>query len=329
MKSNAQIDTIFEGKGYGSVADKLLANGMNANALRTNDTLLYEEWKQIDRAVLMAAQQRMVGVAQLMSRGLTYNIPNGLGKTILGYQDMSDQEDAELNMDGISKGRRDRPEFDIHYLPLPIIHKDFSFTAREIEVSRSEGQPLDTTMAAASARKVMEKVEAILFTGASTYTFGGGTIYGLTDYTNRNTGSLTANWDDSAGTGSVILSDILDMKQALLDDRMYGPYGLWIPANFETAVDDDFKANSDRTIRERIMAVENLAFMQVADKLTADNVVMAQLTDDVIRVVNGLNIVTVRWADEGGMRINFKVMCIMIPQIRADQTGKCGVVHYS
>jgi uncharacterized linocin/CFP29 family protein len=317
------------GKVFGSVASTLLNNGLNPAALRTNDTLLYDEWKEIDKAVLKAYQERLVGVADLQAAGLTYGVGGGLGKTVLGYQDASDTEDAELNMDGVSRGARDRPEFDISYLPLPIVHKDFSFSIREIEASRNGNMPLDTTMAELAARKVAERIETMLFLGASTYTFGGGSIYGYTDEPNRNTGSLTGPWDDSAQIGTEILSDVLAMKQALIDDRAYGPYMLYIPTNFEATLDEDFKANSDKSLRERIANVAGITGIQVADKLTDDNVLLVQMTSDVVRLVNGLSVTTVQWESEGGMRVNFKVMAIQVPQTRHDQDGRCGIVHYT
>ena len=326
---DATVDSIIKGKAYGSVAARLLASGMNVNALRTYDTLMYDEWKEIDRVVLEAYQDRLIGVADLNAAGLSYNVPNGLAKTVIGYQDVSDTEEASVSLDGVTRGERDRPEFDINYLPLPIIHKDFSFTAREIASSREGTMPLDTTQAQLSARKVAEKVEEMYFTGHGTYTFGGGTIYGLMDEPNRNVGNMAANWDTSAGDGESILGDVLAMKQAGVDDRCYGPYNLYIPTNYETAIDEDFKANSDKSIRERLLQIDSLNNIKVADKLTDDNVILVQMTVDVVRVVNGMAITTVQWETEGGMRLNFKVMAIQIPHIRHDQTGRCGVMHWT
>lgn len=321
-KTKTEMDFFFNGKAHGGVAAKLLANGMNIKSLRTNDVLLYDEWKEIDKAVLKAYQQRLVGVADLQARGLVYNIGNGLGKTVLGYQDASDIEDAQMSMDGVTRGRRDRPEFDINYLPLPITHADFSFSAREIEASRSGNMPLDTTMAELAARKVAEKIETVLFNGASSYAFGGGTIYGYEDEPNRNSVSITTNWDDS---GATPLQDLINMKQALINDRCYGPYVLYIPTNWETSIDDDSKAESDLTIRERLLKIAGITDIKIADKLTSDVPLLVQLTSDVIRMVNGLNITTVQWDTEGGMQVNFKVMAIQVPQTRHDQTGRCGI----
>ncbi|MBU2249826.1 MAG: bacteriocin family protein [Gammaproteobacteria bacterium] len=322
------LDFFHGGKAYGSTASRLLANGMNVEALRTNDVLLYDEWKEIDKVVLASYMYRLVGVQDLLARNLNFSIPNGLGKTVLGYQDASDTTDAEISMDGVTRSKRDRPEFDISYLPLPLIHKDFSFSIREIEASRNGQMALDTTTASLSGRRVAEMIEQILFRGASTYTFGGGTLYGYCDEPNRNTGSLTGGWDDSSTSGEEILDDVLAMKQALVTDRCYGPYGLYIPSNFETKIDADFKANSDKSIRSRLMEISGVLFVKVADKLAVDQVVLVQLTPDVVRMVTGLDITTVQWETDGGMRVNFKVMAIQVPQTRHDQSGRCGIAHY-
>jgi hypothetical protein len=115
------------------------------------------------------------------------------------------------------------------------------------------------------------------------------------------------------------------MKQALVDDRCYGPYVLYIPSNWELALDDDYKAESDATVRERLLKISGIADVKVADKLTADYPVLVQMTSDVVRMVNGLAVTTVQWDTEGGMQVNFKVMAIQVPQIRHDQTGRCGI----
>lgn len=341
------LDIIFNGKGSGRVAQKLLQANMNVGVMRpwiepdgraylaingevnptVNATLRKDEWKHLDEAVIRVAQDRLVVVADLNARGLTYSIPNGMGTTVLEYEDMSDVSDAEMTMDGAARTKSDRPEFDLNYLPLPIVHADFQYSARVLAASRTRGAPLDTTTAELKSRKISEKLEDLVCNGTGTYTFGGGTIYGFTNHPDRNTYTLTAHWNDSAATGETILADVLGMKQALINDGFYGPYGLYIPTNFETALDEDFKSNSDKSVRSRLMEVDQLTSIKVADKLTADNVVMCQLTSDVVRMVNALPLTPVEWEMEGGLVTHFKLMTIQIPQIRSDQDGNSGVCH--
>ena len=185
--SPARLDGILPGgKVYGNVAQRLLATGMKANALRTNDTLRKDEWKELDETVIKISRQRLVGVQDLIGRGLVYNLGNGLGTTVLEYEKESDISEAQMNMDAATRGAGDRITYDIGYLPLPIVHKDFQISIRALEASRKLGMPLDTATAAMAATKVSEKIEEILFTGASSYTFGGGTIYGYTDFSSNS-----------------------------------------------------------------------------------------------------------------------------------------------
>ncbi len=291
-----------------------------------NATLRKDEWKQIDEAITKAARQRLVGIQDLRNAGLTYQIGNGLGTTVLEYEKVSDMNEAEINMDAITKADKDRADFSIGYLPLPITSKDFSINIRALEASRKRGQTLDVTQGELAARKVAEKNEETLFTGAGTYAYGGGTLYGYKDYPNANSVTLDAHWNDSGASGTTMLADTLSMKQALIDDRMFGPYGMYIPTNFETAIEDDFKSTSDKSIRQRLLEVEGLQFIKTADFLTDDYIIFLQLTSDVVRLVEGMDIRTVEWSSEGGMIFHYKVMSILVPQIRDDYSNRCGVV---
>ena len=313
-------------RSHGSIAKRLLQSGFDVNSLRTNDTLLYDEWKELDGAVLDSFQNRIVGVADLLSRNLVYDVKKGLAATVLSFQDASDINAADMTMDGVNHGQRDRQEYNINYLPLPIIHKDFGFSIREIQESRNGTRPLDTSMAELCARKVAEKAEDLLFNGSSSYTYGGGTIYGYTDFTNRNTFTIqSGGWDGA--TGEQIVADVIDMKQASINDRCYGPWVLYIPTDFESKMDSDFKANSDKTVRQRILEIGGIQDVKVADTLTASNVVLVQMQSNTARIVQGLGLKTVQWDIEGGMFVNFKVMAIIVPQIRSDQSERCGIVH--
>jgi uncharacterized linocin/CFP29 family protein len=324
--SQGGLDGLSGLAGGRSIAARLLANNMNPKALRNNDTLTYDAWKQIDAAILKAAQIRLVGVGDLNAMGLSVTI-DGLSKTVYQYQDMSDVADASLTMDAVSKTDRDRPEFDTNYLPLPIISKDFSFSVREINASRNGGQPLDTTMAERAARKVAEKAEEILFQGASGYTFGGGTIRGYEDHPDRNTDSVTAAW--ASASGANILTDTIKMKNASIADRYYAPWGMYVATNIEGNLDENFTTNYPVTIRQRILQVEGISSLKVIDQMTAGGILLVSMQSDVVRMINGLPITTIQWDSDGGMMVHFKVMAIMVPQIRSDQDNRSGVIHFS
>jgi len=295
-----------------------------ANNVVQNASLQRDEWIEIDRAVQRIARERLVGAGDLVSRGLTYNLNNPMGKTILEYQDMNDPGVAQMDMDAANQGQNDRAVFETKYLPIPIIHSDFTIGQRVLEASRTYGDPLDVTMAEAATRRVVEKVEDMIFTNTS-YAYGGGTIRSYISDSNKNTVTLSANWDASSKTGALIIADVIAMKQALIDAKHYGPYVMYIPTSYETVLDEDYASGYPKTIRERLLEIAGIESVKVADHLTADTVVMVEMMSSTVRLVNGFAPTVVQWSTQGGLIHHLKVMAIQVLQTRADQDGNSGI----
>lgn len=318
----------------GSVAQRLLSNNMNPTTLRTNALLRKDEWIMLDTAVVRVARERLAGVADLMSRGLSMSVPNALGTMVVQHQTQGDTIAAEVSMDGVTRGNFDNLQYDLVNTPLPIVHRDFQLTLRHLEASRRNGIPLDTANVEAATREVVNKLEDILFNGLSAnHILGFGSssaqVYGYTTRTGRNTVTLAQNWNASGKTGQEILDDVLSMISAAQADRMYGPYMLYVPTAYWVPLSDDFKANSDKTILQRLKEIPGIIDVKPADRLTANNVVLVQLTSDVVDMIDGIQPMVVQWEEQGGMVLNFKVMAIMVPRIKIDAEGHCGVVHLS
>jgi len=140
---------------------------------------------------------------------------------------------------------------------------------------------------------------------------------------------LTANWDDSAATGATIVDEVIEMKQLSINDYNYGPWVLYIPTNYETVMDKQYSSSYPGTIREMIMKINGITDVKVADYLTDDNVLLVQMQSTTIRMVVGMEMRMIQWSTDGGLRHHFKLMTIMVPQPRADQNDRCGIVHYS
>ena len=77
------------------------------------------------------------------------------------------------------------------------------------------------------------------------------------------------------------------------------------------------------------MKISGITGIQVVDTLTADTVLLVQMTSDVVRLVRGMGIQNVEWQTEGKMVTKYKVMTIQVPQVRADQAGHSGIVKLS
>jgi hypothetical protein len=357
----ATIDVLLKNKAIGAVAQRLMSNGRldigskrpfisdrdgqsyisiymggdpkNPKSYRTqrimvNATLRRDEWKALDAALLGIAEQRLGGAQDLIDAGLVYTLGNAMGTTVLEYHDVSDAMEAVMTMDGVTRGQGDRPVFTHTYLPIPIIHVDYEINARELAASRGLGNPLDTINVERAGRRVLEKVEDMLFTSTS-YAWGGGTIYSYLNFPDRNTYSLGTAWDSD--TAANILADVIAMKQASINDLHYGPWVLYIPTAYETTLDEDYSVSGQslKTIRQRILDIEGIKKIKVVDRLTANNVLLVELKSDTVRLVRGMGLQNIEWSTEGGMVTKFKVMTIQVPQIRSDANGRCGIVHGS
>jgi hypothetical protein len=47
----------------------------------------------------------------------------------------------------------------------------------------------------------------------------------------------------------------------------------------------------------------------------------------VIRLIIGFDIQTIQWSTQGGQLNHYKVMAMILPQLRADIDGRTGIVH--
>ena len=297
--------------------------------VNTEAVLRREEWQALDSAILGVAEQRLTGFNDLISRGLVYNLGNAIGTTVLESHTVSDAMEADLTMDGVSRSKGDRPVYGTTYLPIPIIHVDYEINARVLAASRNLGNALDTTSAERAARRVAEKCEDMLFT-QTTYSFGGGSIYSLVNYPDRELVNLNTygDWANTATTGAKIVESVLAMKQASIANYFYGPWVLYIPTNFETRLDNDYDATTPgTTIRERIMKIAGIQAIKVIDRLASSNVLLVQTTTDVVRIVRGMGLTNVQWSTEGNFVHKYKVLTIQVPQIRSDYNGRTGIIH--
>ena len=334
VKNTAGQDEVY------TVGD-LIARGVSSPVLNAT-SLRKEEWVEMDRVVIRAARQRLRAWSDLAGAN-SYGGFNGMAKTFLEHETMSDPGEAVVDMDGLSEGRTDSPKFQLEGLPLPITHSDFWFSARRLAASRNGGTPLDTTMAEAAARRVAEMIEKTLIGVETGITYGtsaagaAGIPYGRTPsvYGYTNFPSRITKTDLNTPTGSNpsdIMADVIEMRELLYDNKFYGPFMLYHSTGYDRYFDDDYYRSGGtsvlQTLRQRIESIDGIAGVRRLDFLTSGYVmIMVQMTADVARAINGMDITTVQWESVGGMRLNFKVMAIQVPQLRADYNGKCGICH--
>lgn len=291
-------------------------------------TLRRDEWKALDETVLEVARYRLVGIQDLLDANLVVNIPS-LGTTEFESHTMSESMEGNVSMDPAVRSRKDRPEYGAVYTPLPLVHSDFSIGKRPLEASRKgTGTDLQIDSVAQATRVVTEKLEQMLFTDISLQ-FGRGKTASYVNYGDRNLMTLLESWT-TADPGD-ILADVLAMIQISLDARHYGPWNLYIPSAYQTAMDRDYVLleQGKMTIKDRLMKVEGLQAIRVAPFLADDNLLLVNMQPNTVRLLHGLSPTALQWTLNGGFTLEFKVVACMIPQIRSDHYGRSGIVHAS
>jgi uncharacterized linocin/CFP29 family protein len=355
------IEFVLNNSASGSIASQMLATGFDTNVLRpfvgkdgksyinyntgekddngnpvvnalvTNSgaTLRKDEWEVIDDVVVKAARKRLKIVNWLRGSGLSVNLPNGFGKTVYQYERQSDISAARITMDGLAPGDNDRPTYDLVNLPLPIIHKEVTMSARQLATSRNGNTPLDTSMLELAAIKVAEEAEKLHLGTYGTFAFGGATLYGLINFPNRITGSVT----DPAGAGWVpndTLNNVIAMITAAYDKLHYGPFKLWYSTGFMPYMMRPFTTAYDSvSLENRIAQIPQISSVEVCDYLTGKQLLLVQEDSSTVRTIIGMDIQTVQWQERGGLLEKFRVMAMMVPQMKVDINSNCGIVHYS
>lgn len=291
-------------------------------------TLRHDEWLAIDDVVVRSVRNRLRLVADIRGAGLEFRV-NGMTKMALETSTMTRAGRATLSMDPARISESDRPEFDTALLPLPICHMDFYFNLREIAVSRAGGNPLDTVMIEEAGTAVGEELEQLTLGTLPSYTYGGGTVYGLLNFPSRAITTLT-NPAAVGWTPNVLINQLLAMRKQSTDRKRFGPWVLYVSPDWDLYLDADYSATKGiNTLRQRILDIEGFSDIRQLDYLTGLQIVMVQMTAQNIRMVVGLDLTTVQWDTIGGMRKNFKVMALMVPQLRSDGDGNSGIVHGS
>jgi hypothetical protein len=313
---------------YGQLVPTYKKHYLSTNAPAS---LTRDSWIQIDQAVLGAAMPRLGFVNRLRSRNLTYNLPNAMGKTVFETRKIGRITPATVSMDPVRRGDSDKFDLDYDRIPLPIIHKDADFTFREIAISRTGGFAFDTTYLEQAGEEVAIEIErlAIGTSAFNGYSFGGNALWGLLNFPDRMTKTDMTVPDGT--NGAVVVAEIIEMREAARLNNQYGPWTLLVSPAWEAWLDSDYRPGTgdDRTLRERILAIKRINKIESMDYIDdgAYHMLLVNEKTTVIRLIIGFDIQTIQWSTQGGQLNHYKVMAMILPQLRADIDGRTGIVH--
>ena len=312
--------------------------GLAVPTINAGNLMTKEAWVMLDNVVLEAARDRLRAWADLRAAN-TYGGFDGMANPILEFERSTDVGEAIEDMDGMTEGRSFTPKFDLQGMPLPITHSDFFLSSRLLAVSKNKGTPMDTTRAEMAGRRIGERIENVTIGLQTSMTYGEGAsgstgryayanpsrVYGYLNHPDRITvGSLSA---PTGSNGETVLTNWLSIREQLYANKFYGPYIVYTSTDWDQYLDNLFSTTepSAGTLRKRLMEIEDVQDIRRLDYLTGSSYtfrsIWVQMRPETARAINGMDITTVQWPSMGGMRLNFKIMAIQVPQIRSRFTG--------
>lgn len=297
----------------------------------------------IDRAVVEVGMQRLSFAADIIAAGLTYNLGDPLSVTQLEWNSTNKIGAAQRTMSPSARTENKLPIVLPNRLPIYLTIDGFEIDIRTLKMSQRVGTPLDTNIVKQCTRAVNEAIEDAAINGATTLdgsslAVAGYQAPGLMNAPNANTQNLTAAAWTTVPVGITVFNEVMSMINKAQGDKKFGPYNLYVGTQIGNALDSDYDATSGSrgmTIRERLLKIESLKAIRVADMLPAGNgatppigakVALVQMTSDVIDMVVGQYPTVIPWTSLDGFTIHNIVMSIMVPRVRSDYNGDSGVV---
>ena len=97
----------------------------SGRGLVANSLLRKDEWERLDAAVVQAQSERLNAVARLKELGLVQGI-DSIGVTLSQWNTGSQMTRAAVDISGQSAEDRDRVDYLLNSVPVPVIHKEFT-----------------------------------------------------------------------------------------------------------------------------------------------------------------------------------------------------------
>ena len=256
-------------------------------------------------------------------------MPMPIGKLVHHFQTISDSGEVNKSLDGRSKARTDRPEFEYHGTPLPILDSTFSYGWRMVAAAETDGFNLDPAARANAMFKVAEELEMQALDGDASIVVGSDQLYGIRTAPNRNTRSTGVTLNGA--TGAQWLDEVNATTQLLYNDNFYVEPTLYVNINdWKYARETDYSAQyPNKTIAQRVLE-SGVANVVPASKVSANEMIGVVKRNSVIQVLNGMPMTT-RAQFRANMEddYEFVTMAAASVEVKFDADGRCGIAHSS
>ena len=321
---------------------RVLLEGGSINEFRQYDetgrtSLRRDEWVHFDSAIVAAVEKELRIFNDMVSAGLTYNIPNPLGTFAIEWEEVSKFAMAQVDMDLKTRGETSDIFFQKRSMPFPIVHAASSLNLRQLRASRLAGPPLDTVHIEMQSRAVAEKLEDIAIFGTEIMGYEQARIYGLFNapaeseisamtYANPSTGQ-SKDWDDPTKEGPEFVADVLNWLEQLRFNRRTGPFVMYVSESVMFNLARDYTTGYPKTILERLREIPQLPEIRSLELLgDGANMIIIKMDRDVVDLVRGIDPTIIQWVEPDNFTWHFRIIAMAFPRFRNQIAGRAGIV---
>lgn len=291
-------------------------------------TVRHEDFLVIKDMIIEVRRRELTAIDDLMTgSGLT--VDAAITDQLVGFENINEFQRAQQEMNPTSFDNNNTV-FTEDFVPNPITHSSFQVPFRQ------QGFQYKSSLGMSeSIRQVSERNQDTLINGNSSLlvSFQGKNfeIFGYTNHPDRGVDTIT-DWTLASNSEAIVTETVTALglmhtgQGGVKNDSVI----LYLANDIWTNVQNDFKANSDKTIMTRLMQIAQIKEVKPAEKLANGNALLVEMLARTIQIAVAQDIIVVPHVKTNPMSAqHMTAYSAMTHQIKSDSNSKTGIMHLS
>lgn len=291
-------------------------------------TVRHEDFLVIKDMIIEVRRRELTAIDDLMT-GSGLQVSAAITDQLVGFENINEFQEAQQEMNPTSFDNNDTV-FTEDFVPSPITHSSFGVPFRQqgFQYKSSIGM-------SESIRQVAERNEDTLINGNSSLlvSFQGTNfqIFGYTNHPDRGVDTIS-DWTIAANSELIVTETVTAL--GLMHSGQGGVKNdsviLYVANDIWTNLQNDFKAESDKTIMARLLQIAQIKEVKPAEKLTDGNALLVEMLARTIQIAVAQDIIVVPHVKTNPMSTQqMTAYSAMTHMIKSDSNGKTGLMHLS
>ena len=291
-------------------------------------TVRHEDFLVIKDMIIEVRRHELTAIDDLMT-GSGLQVDAAITDQLVGFENINEFQEAQQEMNPTSFDNNDTV-FTEDFVPNPITHSSFSVPFRQ------QGFQYKSSLGMSeSIRQVAERNQDTLINGNSTLlvSFQGSNfqIFGYTNHPDRGIDSIS-DWTIASNSELIVTETVTALglmhtgQGGVKNDSVI----LYLANDIWTNVQNDFKAESDKTIMARLLQIAQIKEVKPVDKLADGNALLVEMLPRTIQIAVAQDIIVVPHVKTNPMSPqHMTAYSAMTHMIKSDSNSNTGVMHLS